>query len=139
MQIPVQVTFRGVPRSDDIEALIRNRASALEKFHGRITGCHVVVSASRRRTGDGISYSVGVDLIVPGGEILANKDHRLRPRHQELEPAIERAFAVARRRLEDFVRRVRGSARGARPARARGLVRVAPSEDVPARRAAAGS
>jgi cold shock CspA family protein len=109
MQIPIQISFHGVPRSPEIESIIMDRAAGLEKYHGRLTGCHVIVTSDRTRAGDGRLYSVRVDLVVPGGEVIAARRHRMHPHVHQLEAAIDQAFHVARRRLEDFVRRIRGS------------------------------
>lgn len=45
MQIPLQVTFRGIPHSDAVEAKIREKAAKLEKFYSHIMGCRVAVEA----------------------------------------------------------------------------------------------
>ena len=36
MKIPLQITFRGIPHSDAVEAKIREKADKLEKFSLRI-------------------------------------------------------------------------------------------------------
>jgi cold shock CspA family protein len=105
---PVQITFKAVPRSPEIEAGIHARAAKLAKYYPRITGCHVVIASSRRRPRTGSFYSARVDVLVPGAEIVANEDHHLRSEHREPEAAIDQAFRVARRKLEDYARKQRG-------------------------------
>ena len=43
MQIPVQVTFRGMAVSDAAEAQCWDEAARLDKFFDRITSCRVVI------------------------------------------------------------------------------------------------
>jgi cold shock CspA family protein len=53
---------------------------------------------------------VRIDLKVPGGEIVVNHDH-----HQDVYVALRDAFAAARRRLEDVLRRTRGEVKAHEP------------------------
>ena len=48
MEIPLQITLRGVAQSGAVEAAIRDKAAKLEQFHPRITGCRVVVEVPGR-------------------------------------------------------------------------------------------
>ncbi len=49
MQIPLRITFRGIPHSDAVEAKIREKARKLDKFHSHIMSCRVAVEAEHRR------------------------------------------------------------------------------------------
>lgn len=108
MQIPLQITFRGMDPSDAIANQIRDKARRLERFHGRITSCRVVVDAPHRHHYKGVVYRVNVDLSVPGGEIVASRERGLDHAHEDVHVAIRDAFAAAIRQLEDHSRRKRG-------------------------------
>jgi ribosome-associated translation inhibitor RaiA/cold shock CspA family protein len=107
MQIPVQITFRNVARSDAIEAKIRDRAAKLDTFYDQITGCHVTVEAPHRHHHQGKLFQVGVDLIVPGAELVVNRAPREHHAHEDVFVAIRDAFDAARRQLEDYARQRR--------------------------------
>lgn len=107
MQLPLQITFRDMPASDPIEERIRERASKLERFHDRITGCKVVVSAPHRHQHKGNLYSVTIDLTVPGGEVVVNNDSSDKQSHEDVYVAIRDAFDAAERQLESFARKRR--------------------------------
>ena len=92
-----------------------------EQTYGRITGCHVVIAQPHRHHRQGGLYSVRVDLVVPGGEIVVNRDHHLDHAHEDVYVALRDAFVAARRRLEDHVRRMRGATKQHLP-RAQGRV-----------------
>ena len=74
MNLPLQVTFRGMPRSKAVEAHIREKADKLDVFYKKIMGCRVVVEAPHRRLHKGKHYHVRIDLTVPGGELVVNRE-----------------------------------------------------------------
>jgi hypothetical protein len=53
-----------------------------------------------RRTGE-VSRLPGRKTVVPGGEIVVNRDHDLDHAHEDVFVAMRDAFAAAARRLED--------------------------------------
>jgi len=109
MQIPVQVTFRDMPVSDEIELACRKEAEKLERYHPRITGCHVVVAQPHRHHRKGNLFQVRVEVVLPGGEVAVNREP---PEHRQgavIELAIREAFDTVRRRIEDVLRRRRGA------------------------------
>ena len=69
MQTPVQVTFRGIPSSDAIEARIFDEAKKLEKIHDKITSCRVVLESPHHSQHKGNLYHTAIYLCVPGGDI----------------------------------------------------------------------
>ena len=110
MQLPVQVTYRGMESSAAIEDAVRDRAAKLEQFHPRIMSCRVVIEQPARHKGQGKEFVVHVDLKVPGGEIAVNRDH-----DADLYVALRDAFDAARRKLEDFAREQRGDVKRHEP------------------------
>jgi ribosomal subunit interface protein len=103
MQIPLQITFRNFPRSDALEARIRDKAAKLEEFHSRIMSCHVVVEELDRHHRQGKQFTVHLDLRVPGHELVVDRDH-----HEDIYVALRDAFDAAGRKLEDVARMQRG-------------------------------
>lgn len=109
MQTEPQVSFQGMPVDDDARQAVLDHVAQLERVWDRITGCHVVIAQPHRRHRSGRLYAVRVDIVVPGGEIVVNRDHHLDHAHEDVHIAIRDAFLAARRRLEDHVRRLRGT------------------------------
>jgi ribosomal subunit interface protein len=103
MNAPLQITIRGVRRTESIEAKIRERAEKLERFFDRITRCHVIVEPVRGRGRHGTPFDVRINLSVPGAELVVTPEPQ-----SDLGLAIRDAFDAARRRLEDHARRMRG-------------------------------
>lgn len=103
MQLPIQIVFRDLARSEAIEAAIREKAEKLDQFFDRIMSCRVTVGMIQKHQRRGKLFNVRVDLTVPGAEIVVNRD-----RSEDVYVAIRDAFDHARRKLEDYARRLRG-------------------------------
>ena len=107
MQLPLQVTFRDMPRSDAVEAKIRERAEKLDKFYDSIMSCRVVVEAPHAHHHQGRLYHVRIDLTVPHGELVVSKDKHDDRTHEDVYVAIRDAFDAAQRQLKNYVRKQR--------------------------------
>ncbi len=108
MKLELQVTFRDMEPSHEIEQAIRDKAAKLDRFHDRITGCRVVVAAPHRHRHKGKLYNVRIDLTVPGGELVVNRDNSQAAEHHDIHVAIRDAFDAARRRVQEYAQRRRG-------------------------------
>lgn len=115
MEYPVQVTFRDMDVSDAMRDACLKEAAKLERYHDRITGCRVVIAAPHRHHNKGTLYSVSVDLTLPGGEVVVNREHHEKHSHEDAYLAIRDSFRIARRQLEDFRRRQRGDVKTHEP------------------------
>lgn len=100
----LQITFRHMGPSPALEARIRQRAEELEQFCQRITSCRVVVECDPRHHRQGKLFSVGIDVTVPGREIVVGRDAGANHAHEDAHVAVRDAFDALRRQLEDHVR-----------------------------------
>lgn len=108
MQTDALVCFDDMPVDEGVRSAALEHVAHLEKLHGRITGCKVVISQPHRHHRDGRLTRVRVEVIVPGGEVVVSRDQHLDHSHEDVRVALRDAFHAARRRLEDHVRRRRG-------------------------------
>lgn len=108
MQVPIQITFHGVPHSDALETYVRQHAAKLETFFARIIGCRVAIEAPHQSAHSGRHYRVRIDLTVPNEEIAVARVPDENDTTEDAYAATDRAFDEAARRLQDYVRRVRG-------------------------------
>lgn len=104
MQVPLQISFQGFDPSEAVEARIREKVSGLEHLYDRITSCRVVVEKTNARHHKGDLYSVRVDLVVPGQEIVVDHNPGKNHAHEDVYVAIRDAFNAAKRRLQDHAR-----------------------------------
>jgi len=103
-----QITFRNMPVSEAVEARIRERADALDKFFPNIVSCHVVVESTARQHVKGKLYYLRVDLAVPGKIIVSKRHPDEHHAHEDIYVAVRDAFDEARRQLEDYSHRLKG-------------------------------
>ncbi len=145
MEIPLCITFRNMPISEAIETNIREKTAKLAALYNGILDCHVMVEAPHRHHRKGKSYQVRIDLLVPGAELVVNREpKRLKSAklrapelveaamvehhepskhaaHEDVYVAIRDTFSAAGRKLQDYVRRRRGKVK-AREAPPRGHI-----------------
>lgn len=126
MKLPLQIAFRNMQASDAVEARIRARAAALERFADDLVSCRVAVELQARHRHQGNLFRVRIDLKVPGRELVAGGGHDIDHAHEDVYVAIRDAFDAARRQLEDHARRRRGDVKTHRvPARRASRARAA--------------
>jgi cold shock CspA family protein/ribosome-associated translation inhibitor RaiA len=115
MQLPLQVSFRGMPRSAAIETDIREKAAKLEEFYDRITSVRVVVETPHRQHRQGKLFHVRIDVRVPGREIVVSREPAQHHAYEDVYVAIRDAFDAARRQIEDYAREMRGTVKTHEP------------------------
>ena len=108
MQTPLRIAFRHMPPSPAVEARIREHVDRLERFHNRITGCHVVIETPAAHRHKGAPFDVKIELTVPGGDISVRSERAEHEAHADVYVALRDAFDSARRRLQDHARERRG-------------------------------
>jgi ribosome-associated translation inhibitor RaiA len=122
MEQPPRITFRGVRRSAGLEADILRRLKKLETYASTIIGADVLLEFAGHHHRAGNRYHVRIDLSVPGEDIHIHhgtspraiarakdrpatlKQDEPDPEHRHAKVALRKAFDVARRRLQDYVR-----------------------------------
>jgi Sigma 54 modulation protein / S30EA ribosomal protein len=102
MELPLQITYRGVGPSKRLNQLIRKEGMKLEHFFSRIVSCRVLVEREPRHLKESAPFHVRVELGVPGNELLTDTMER------DPEGAVRGAFRRARRRVHDYARRLIG-------------------------------
>ena len=108
MQLPLQITFRGLVSSQSLTERITRKVSGLEQLYGRITSCRVVIDAPHQHHHKGKTYRVSIELSVPGADITVNRDRGLNHAHEDVYVAIRDAFDAASRQLQATISRGHG-------------------------------
>jgi cold shock CspA family protein len=130
METEPKIVFENLDTSDALRQKILEEIEHLEKFHGRMTACRVVVSKPEKHKHRGALFQVRIHLVLPGGREVAVRPSTTRhQKNQDALVAIRRAFDAARRQLEDKVRRMRGDVKTHEAAQDHGTVaRIFPEE-----------
>lgn len=109
MQIPLEVSYRHIKKTEEIENLIREKTRLLERVHDRITSCRVAVEKTQKHQKRGNPYRVRIDITVPPGhEIVVKQEPSRGILHRGLDAVIRKAFSSAKRRLKKLEQRQRG-------------------------------
>jgi cold shock CspA family protein len=112
MQIPLEIAFHKIDKSEWAENEIRSRVGKLEALYGGLVGCRVRVDqrADKNRT----PPVVRIEMSVPGAKdlVVAYEPERLLQKFQnpDLRNAISDAFDAAERQIVDFKRQREGGA-----------------------------
>jgi len=109
METAVQISFQGLtPNQHDRDAITAHVADLEQRF-GRITACHINITAPSEHHRKGGIYQVHIRLVIPSGrEVNADRSPDADERHSDLPFAINDAFHRARRQLQDHVREMQG-------------------------------
>jgi cold shock CspA family protein len=113
---PIQITFHGVDHSDALEEAARAHVAHLNRFHGRIHGCRVVIGKAEGAA-RAIKYHVQLRVEIPGNDVVCGSSPA-RPEHADPLVALGDAFKTAERQLDEGQRVRRGQVK----ARAEGLL-----------------
>lgn len=127
MQTQPTVSFDGVPIDEAARDAAMAHIHELDHLCRDITGCHVVLSQPHRHPEHGRLWSVRVDLVVPGLDIIVNRTHQRDHAHEDPLRALRDAFAAARRRLEEHLQERRGDVKAHRPHEVGKVLRVMPA------------
>ena len=109
MQVPLDITFQNSEPSEAIRSEVEKQAKRLEKFHDRITSCHVTVIAPTMKRRHGDLFKIDICVAMPNHkDILVSRAHGDAPQHEHVMVAIKDAFAAAQRQIKDAAREMRG-------------------------------
>src|SRR6185312_5401032 len=103
MQIPLEIAFHNIDKSEWAETTIREHVERLEGIYGRLTACRVRVERRANNLSHSIPPVVRIEMGIPGTKDLVvahEPDHLQRKFKQpDLHAAINEAFRIAERRL----------------------------------------
>jgi len=93
MQTPIEIAFKHVEPSEDIKALVSEKAGQLETFYDGITSCHVYIRAPHQSQRTGNLYEVTIEVRVPGDELVVRHNQNDVAEREHLAVAVRDAFA----------------------------------------------
>jgi len=95
-----------------MDARIIEHTTRLADLQPRMTRCHVIVAETDRHKSKGNLFEIHVDAHIPGHELVAT-----RQANEDAYLAIDAAFDVVVRQLEDTLERQRGEVKAHRDER----------------------
>jgi cold shock CspA family protein/ribosome-associated translation inhibitor RaiA len=124
MNLTPQITFRNMKSQPRLEEAVGKEVARLERFFDRMTSCRVMIQGPKRQERN--LYHVRIDIGVPNERLVVDhhpslhgtlqdlqtprksKQTDLERSHRDAVRTIHDAFGEMRRRLQDYVRRMRG-------------------------------
>ena len=104
METPVRISFQGSTPSEALSNLISEHLETLERLHGRLTSCQVVVQVPDRHHRTSNQFRVGLLLHRRGRDIVAGKGNAKDQGHADVYAALRDSFDSAERQLEELER-----------------------------------
>lgn len=101
MTIPLKITFRSMQASEDIEAMIKNKAEKLNQFFGEMLRCRIIIEAHHKHHQQGNVYDVHIDISTPDKQIGVSRVAALNHDHEDVDVAIREAFESAKHQLQE--------------------------------------
>ena len=111
MDVPLEIRFHGMDSSESVEARIREKVAKLEKKYSHLIACRIGVEKPHNQHRTGNVYEVHIEMSVPGTELVVSKEpHHAGDRYKnpDIYQAINAAFDVAERQLQQFKEQQRG-------------------------------
>jgi ribosome-associated translation inhibitor RaiA/cold shock CspA family protein len=103
MQIPLEIAFHNIDKSEWAEEAIREHVARLEEIYDRLTTCRVRVERRANNSSHSIPPVVRIEMGIPGTNdlVVAHEPDHLQRKFQQpdLTNAINEAFRIAERRL----------------------------------------
>ena len=100
MEVPPEITFRGVEKTPEIESHILDRAAKLDRIHPGLVSCRVAVESDQEHQRTGSPYRVRVAVrIPPGKEIVGRREPGDGDVGDRLQTVVSDAFEAVRRQL----------------------------------------
>ena len=110
MKVPLEIVFKGIQNSDEMEVLIREEADKLERVCHYMIRCRVAVEKRQQHQEVGNPYRVRIDMTVPPGhELVVKREPSKGYMHDPLDIVIKHAFTSAARQLHKLVEQQRGN------------------------------
>ena len=103
MRVTPEISYRGVNKTEALEALVAEKIAKLEQFYTEISSCHLSIEKVHDHPESGSPYRVRIDITVPEDrEVVVDKSPDKGVQYQPLEVIIRDAFDIANRQLKEL-------------------------------------
>ncbi len=103
MQIPLEISYRDVNKTDKLENLIREKTDKLEKICDHITSCHIAIEKPQKFLNYGSPYRIRIDIrIPPGHEVVVKREPGEGSMDDSLFSVVRDAFEAAKRKTQEL-------------------------------------
>lgn len=109
MQMPIEISYKNVKKTPELDALIHRKVAKLEKLCNYLISCRVAIELPQKYPDTANPYQIRIDLkFPPAHEIIAKQTASEGDMHDPLEVVITKTFRAAERQLKDMTKRQHG-------------------------------
>ena len=109
MKVPLEISYRDIQKTEEIEDLIHEKCAKLEQVCDCISSCRVAIEKPQEHQRTGNPYQVRLDITVPPGhELVVKREVGKGEMHEELTSVIRKVFSTARHKLKKLTEKQRG-------------------------------
>ncbi len=99
MRTALEITFRGLKKTPDMEKLIQEKTEKLEQVCRALVRCRVTVEVPQKHQQSGNPFRVRIQMTLPEKELVVKRDSGKGEMHDQLPKVLRDAYAAARRAL----------------------------------------
>ena len=109
MQIPLDIDYRNVNKTEALEDRIRERVAKLDRLSDKLSSCHVSVEKLHQHQDSGRRFRVRLVLHhPPGQEVVVDRNSSGGDVHQEAHQVVDEVFDTAERKLKRLLDKLHG-------------------------------
>lgn len=109
MQVPLEISFKGVERTEELDNVIDEKVDKLEQVCNFMIGCHIAIEKTRDAYKSGNPYRVRIAVTVPPGhELVAEHKPGKGDKFDPLPVIVKHTFDAMRKQLKELVEKERG-------------------------------
>ncbi len=99
MDVPLEISFRGTPKTGPMDELIREKVDKLDRMHDRLVSCRVAVEVPQTHQQTGSFFRVRAEIGVPGDRLVIKRESNQGSMHETLHRVIRDVFDTAEKQL----------------------------------------
>jgi cold shock CspA family protein len=119
MQVPLELSFRGVDKSEALTDLVLHHARRLERFCDHIDSCRVVIERPHHHQSGRAEHRVRIDMTIAAGKELVAEETS---DQMTLAALVRAAFHTAERRVKELNHQQHGQVKHHAEQLAQGIV-----------------
>jgi len=109
MQVPLELTYNDLPRSQWIDDYVEERINRLERMCDDLIACRVAIEREQHHHHKGNPYRARIELTLPPKkDLVADKQGTVEDPQVQLRPIIRKAFEALEKQLKKEMERRRG-------------------------------
>lgn len=109
MRLPLEITYRWVEKTEDLDTFIRDHAAKLDRFNDHIMSCRVAIERPNESLKQGSGWRVRLDVTVPPRhELAVVKEPSQGEVNDSLFKIIDEAFEAMKRQVQKLAALQRG-------------------------------